>query len=222
MLGALEKMVITGYKDEGFSQKTGKSFTAMINPTIYGRKQGVRYNEGDSLDGGNAPSYKTYRDEDLNLDFILDTTGVIPSTIIRDLPGLIGDLLDTVYTYVGSTHQPPYIQIAWGTLSFQGRMKNLEVEYTLFTPAGLPLRAKVKLQVKLFVSKATQELEKTKSSPDLSHLITVKAGDTLPGLCMQIYNSAVYCTEVARINRLTGIRYLEPGMELFFPPLTHT
>jgi len=221
MLGILEKMVITGYKDEGFSQKTGKSFTAMINPTIYGRKKGVSYNENVALDSNNSPAYKTYGDENLDLEFILDTTGVVPLTAGKNLPNLIKQLESTVYTYVGSSHQPPYIKIAWGTLSFQGRASNIEVEYTLFSPSGLPLRAKVKLQVKLFISQKTQELEKTKNSPDLSHLITVKSGDTLPGLCMRVYDSTIYCMEVARINKLTGIRNLEPGMELLFPPLTN-
>jgi nucleoid-associated protein YgaU len=58
-----------------------------------------------------------------------------------------------------------------------------------------------------------------KSSPDLSHLVTVKAGDTLPLLCCNIYGSSVYYLEVARVNGLAHFRDLAPGMQLLFPPL---
>lgn len=220
-MGELEKMVITGYKNGEFSEETGSSFTAMINPTIYRQKQGVSYNNDKGLDGGNAPSYKTYGEKNIQLEFILDTTGVVPNTSGKNLPDIIKQLQNTVYTYVGDSHQPPFIKVIWGTLSFQGRAADLDIEYTLFSPSGLPLRAKVKLQIKLYISNKTQELEKGKNSPDLSHLITVKAGDTLPGLCMQIYNSTIYCVEVARINKLTGIRCIPPGTQLLFPPLTN-
>lgn len=220
-MGALKKMEIIGYKDPGFDSKTGYTFTAMINPTIYGRKQQVRFHSGDGLDGGNAPAYQTYDDEKLSFEFVLDTTGVVPGSAEKSLPKLIKQLEDTCYTYVGDKHQPPFIQIVWGTLSYHARASLIEVEYTLFSPEAMPLRAKVKLEVLLYIDPKKREMIKKKSSPDLSHIITVVAGDTLPGLCARVYDNPAYCAEVAAINQLTGIREIEPGMELLFPPLSN-
>lgn len=220
-MGALEKMVITGYKDETFSTETGKKFTAMINPSSYNREKGVKFNNTQAINGGNASPYYGYEDEILKVTFTIDTTGVIPNASKDPLPDIIKQLEDTVYTYIGTTHQPPYIKIAWGTLSFQGRTKDLEVKYDFFAPSGQPLRAKVTLEIMLYVTPKEQELKKNSNSPDLSHIITVKAGDTLPNLCREIYNSTIYCAEIARLNELTSIRDIALGVQLLFPPLSN-
>ena len=51
------------------------------------------------------------------------------------------------------------------------------------------------------------------------NLVVVKAGDTLPLLCERIYRDPAYHLEVARVNGLTLVRQLDPGMSLRFPPL---
>ncbi len=219
-MGGLKKMEIVAYKDNTFSQTTGNKFTLMVNPSKFSQKKTIRYSADEALDGGNNPAYKGYGDGKLNFEFMLDATGAIAGAGDKDLPDLLKELEKTVYSYVGDVHEPPYIKIIWGTLDYQGRAGNLEVEYTFFSPEGKPLRANVKLELLQYIDKKTQEKLKKKSSPDLSHLITVKAGDTLPTLCQEVYGSTAYCAEVARINGLTGLRNIAPGTELFFPPLS--
>jgi nucleoid-associated protein YgaU len=55
-------------------------------------------------------------------------------------------------------------------------------------------------------------------SPDLTHLHTVKAGDTLYNLCQAMYESPRYVQAVARANNLTNFRQLQVGQTLIFPP----
>lgn len=220
-MGELKKLKIVAYEDNAFSTPTGNEFSMMVNPGTYEQKKGVRYNKDDAMEGGNNPTYQGYEDENVSFEFLLDATGVIPGAENKDLPAIIADLEKTAYTYVGTAHESPYIKVIWGTLDYQGRIKEMKVTYTFFSPDGKPLRAKVKLELIQYVDITTQEKEKNKSSPDLTHLVTVKAGDTLPNLCQKIYKSMMYCSEVARVNGLSGYRYLEPGTELFFPPLTN-
>ena len=177
------------------------------------------------MDGGNAPTYKGYKDEDIKFEFSIDTTGVLIDRMgnptqedLRPLSETIKILETTVYTYVGSAHEPPFLNVAWGTLNYLGRLKSLKINYQLFNSSGEPLRAKITLILIKYIDEATQMRLKNKNSPDLSHMVTVKDGDTLPALCQRIYNSTVYCTEVARVNQLTGFRSLKPGMQLLFPP----
>jgi nucleoid-associated protein YgaU len=47
----------------------------------------------------------------------------------------------------------------------------------------------------------------------------VKAGDTLPLMTEEIYGDDKYYLEVARINNITSFRQLQPGTEIFFPPI---
>lgn len=139
----------------------------------------------------------------------------------QPLSEIIKSLEATVYTYIGNAHQPPFLNITWETLNFYGRLKELSTKYEMFSSEGEPLRAKISMEILKFIDKETQDKMKGKSSPDLSHLVTIKDGDTLPALCRRIYKSEAYCAEVARINGLTGFRYLEPGIRLLFPPLSN-
>ena len=83
----------------------------------------------------------------------------------------------------------------------------------------MPLRAKVTLAFVEYQSKEEISKEAGQESPDLTHLIEVKAGDTLPLLCYRIYQDCNYYIDVAKINRLTDFRDLKPGTKLQFPPL---
>ncbi|MNC90288.1 hypothetical protein D3C83_63700 [compost metagenome] len=56
-------------------------------------------------------------------------------------------------------------------------------------------------------------------SADLTHSRLVKAGDTLPLLCYQIYGDPGLYVKVARANRLDDFRNLIPGERIIFPPL---
>ena len=227
-MAGLKKLEIIAYNDKGFSSKTGNTFTVMVNPGNYDENKQIEYDEKKAIDGGNMPAYKGYKDEDLKFEFTLDTTGVlidwmnVPSANeLKPLSETIKKLETTVYTYVGDTHEPPYLSVAWGTLNYKGRLKSMNVNYQLFDTEGEPLRAKITLNMLKYIDEATQNRLKNKSSPDLSHLVTIKDGDTLPALCQRIYRSAAYCAEVARVNGLTGFRHLTPGTKLLFPPLSN-
>ena len=71
----------------------------------------------------------------------------------------------------------------------------------------------------LFKTFKDLEAESNKSSPDLTHVIEVRAGDTLPNLCNKVYNDPSYYMQVARVNNLSDFCRLVPGTRLVFPPL---
>ena len=58
-----------------------------------------------------------------------------------------------------------------------------------------------------------------RSSPDMTHTVRVRAGDTLPLLCQQIYRDASKYVDIARLNGLDGFRHLAPDTVLQFPPM---
>lgn len=223
-MGALKKLVITAYEDYQFNKATGKSFTTMINPSEYTIKKGINYNDKKAMNKGNIPSFKNYDKEDLDFEFVLDRTGaasILDEDLFSDLPTVIKKMEGTVYTYVGEAHQPPFLLISWGSLNFMGRLKSLSIKYVLFRWDGLPLRAKITISLLKYTDEKSQQLLMNMSSPDLSHIVVFRAGDTLPALCQRVYNSTAYCMEIARINGLTGFRNIEAGVELLFPPLSN-
>lgn len=121
--------------------------------------------------------------------------------------------------YDGAMHSPRFLTLAWGTLLFKCRLETLDLNYTLFKPNGMPLRARADAKFLGFTDEAELNAKIKKNSPDLTHVLTVRAGDTLPLMCNRVYGRSDYYSQVAEVNGLTGFRDLRPGMQLVFPPL---
>lgn len=197
-------------------------FEALINPSGYGHDFAIKYAKNQTLgQAGNEAKFHASQPQKLSLkELVLDGTGVIPGTK-KTVKEQVQNLRNTIYSYVGSKHETPIVQIVWGSLIFYGRAEGMKFDYTLFKPNGEPLRAKITLDFVEYVSSGEMEKKKAASSPDLTHLVTVKAGDTLPLLCDRIYRDSGYYMEVARINGLNSFRNLQPGTTLKFPPLAN-
>ena len=126
-----------------------------------------------------------------------------------------------VYSYNGSDHEPNVVKIAWGRglTAFYGRLESMSANYTLFRATGEALRAKVDLSFISFSTQMEEALRAQRSSPDMTHMVRVRAGDTLPLLCQRIYSDASKYLEIARLNDLDGFRALPPDTVLHFPPM---
>ncbi|HEU0053299.1 MAG TPA: tail protein X, partial [Longimicrobium sp.] len=124
-----------------------------------------------------------------------------------------------VFAYYGQTHSPRFLQLVWGTLFFRCRLSELSISYTLFKPDGTPLRARADATFISYTDEKALAKQAKKSSPDLTHVREVRAGDTLPLLCWEIYGSSAWYPRVAEVNGLAGFRDLPVGMQIVFPPL---
>lgn len=199
------------------------SFTVMLNPADVKHTRGIVYDK-KKAQGQPAmdPKFSATDTETINFALVLDGTGVVPlqtGETRRDVKTQLDQLNKVVYQYDGQQHEPGRVRLLWGTLIFFGRMQSMSTHYTLFKPGGAPLRAKVDLSFVGAMSKRETELVSNLSSPDLTHVIEVLDGDTLPLLCNRIYGDPGYYLDVARHNQLTDFRNLKPGCKLHFPPL---
>ena len=61
--------------------------------------------------------------------------------------------------------------------------------------------------------------EANKKSPDLTHKVVTREGDTLPLICYDIYGDSSYYLEVAKYNNIANFRNLIPGTTLYVPPI---
>ena len=227
--GSLEHMVVMAYSDKDFKKKVGQ-YTVAINPASYSHTYEIRYNNVQGQGSPNAsPVYNRTPSEAVTFQLVFDGTGVVPSI----LPGVVPFTADgitkeitkfkaLVFSYNGDIHSPNYLILSWGTLLFRCRLQSFKVSYTLFKPDGTPLRARVDVTAKGFNDETEIALRANKSSPDLSHVVTVKAGDTLPLLCYDIYGSSYPYIQVAAFNGLTDFRELQPGQQLMFPVMQST
>ncbi len=224
--GSLERLLITAFSDAQYNDQLGQ-FTVWINPASYTHDYVICYSDRQAQGAsGASPEFNRVGQETLAFELVFDASGVIPPPIPgTPLPsdgvaGLIDTFVKLVATFNGRIHQPNYLKLKWAQLQFQCVMSKLKITYTLFKPSGTPIRAKVGVTFLSFASEQQLEATANETSPDLTHLVTVVAGDTLPDLCHRIYGSSTYYLKVAAANGLTGFRTLPPGMQLIFPPLS--
>lgn len=91
---------------------------------------------------------------------------------------------------------------------------NTVVEKKVLLPDEVSEQIYIRLKERIVESKKFH-----KQSPDMSRLVTVKEGETLPYLCHKIYGDSRLVLQVARFNNLGGFRNIPAGAELLFPPL---
>ncbi len=234
--GELKKMKIVAYTKPDYSDGSkvkGGEFQALVNPESYALEYKIEYNDKQGQGASSAQQkFKFTKPEELSFEFMFDATGVIPKipTDAKSSPkpggeDITADLQrfkDLVTGYNGTSHQPNYLKLFWGTLLFKGRLTSLQIQFKLFRPDGRPLRAIAKATFKGSVEENFRVALENAQSADLTHVRTVKAGDTLPLLCHEIYGDSGYYLQVAMANALSHFRDIQPGVELIFPPLEKT
>ena len=221
-------LTITGYKNNTFknSDKIG-SYKVMINPEKYTQQASIEFSEKQGQGSpGTTIKYKKTPPSTISFDLVFDATGVVKSqqkpykNKVAKLKKEIKAFTDIVYTYNGHKHKPNYLMVRWGNgLEFRCMLTSMSTEYTLFRADGIPLRAKMAVTFKNYQSPKKIEEEAGDTSPDMTHLVTVVAGDNLPAMSEEIYGERSHYLKVARFNKLDNFRDLKPGTVLRFPPL---
>ncbi len=227
MKGELKKLKITAFRDNKFTQMVGDGvFSSLLNPEKYAFKYKVEYNQTQGQGTSSTqPKYVRTDPEDLDLEFLFDRTGIIKGNSDDLSLGIVADIdrfKRIVFDYNGDEHKPNYLMIGWGTLLFKGILTEMTVEYKLFTPEGVPLRAVVRTSFKGVIDDKLRVARENNNSPDLTHLRIVKQGDTLPLMAFKIYGDSKYYLQVAAANNLTDFRRLKPGQQIMFPPIEKT
>lgn len=245
-LGELEKMIITKLDQDGTA--TGTPIQVLINPEGYKESYTVEYNDDhQNNSGGQTPKFVKVKPGNFSFKLLFDSTGIFDvvglnledtlTSIEEDISGFIpfqddeaenNNIVEEIekikefVVYQGDIHKPYELQINWGALELKCILTKLDIDYKLFNPQGFPIRAVATLTCKQSTSEVLRLAKEKKSSPDLTHIRTVKEGDTLPLMAYRIYGNSKYYLEVARANNLLNFRNLEPGTELTFPPLDKT
>lgn len=218
MAGELEKLKIQAYTEPDYSGNVLAEFQAFVNPSEITLAYEMEY---DSAQGsgttGSRMEFKQIKPGDLSLNFFLDGTGANGKRV--DVQQQVEAFQQTT-GYNGNIHRPNYLIVAWGSLQVRRCiLKSASIAYKLFKPSGEPLRAVISATFTDNTDDKTRVALAQDQSPDLTHSRIFNAGDSLPGLCQQIYGDAAYYPQVARINQLSSFRNIKPGTRLIFPPI---
>jgi hypothetical protein len=152
--------------------------------------------------------------EKLTAELLVDT-----SDTLEDVRERYVNKLRKLLDINSELHAPPIVRFVWDKEIFKGVLESLNVTYTLFTPQGVPLRAKLSVTLKEYRPVEIQVKERPRNSPDVEKNWVVRRGDTLSGIAAAVYRDPGLWREIARANGIADPRTLAPGRVLLVPRL---
>jgi nucleoid-associated protein YgaU len=186
-----------------------------FNPTEYQLQKANNFAE-IAIPGLETPPIQFIRgsSEKLTAEVLVDT-----SDTLQDVRVAYVDNLRSLLNLDRELHAPPIVKFVWDTEVFRGVLDSLNVTYVLFTPEGIPLRAKLALSMKEYRPVAIQIKQNPTASPDYEKTYTVQRGDTLSGIAYAVYKDASVWRNIAENNNIQDPRSLAPGLVLQLPNL---
>jgi len=159
-----------------------------------------------------------------------------PATITMDvffdafsLP--FGDVTDDVQTLMMWTkpcptpndqgsYQPPVLAFNWGSSAalngFQGFLKSVSAQYTMFRSNGTPVRATCSITLEEVPTSTWPQNPTSGGKPGLQAHVLIE-GETLHSVAWAEYGNASYWRGVAAINNIDDPLRVAPGTRLLLP-----
>jgi hypothetical protein len=226
----LQKLTII-YEDASGDFPDSNQIEAQFNPEKYSLTKGVQLAEL-GVPGLDSPILQFVRgqNEKITLELFFDTTDF----------GMVGDVEDvrnqTVAIYDllkinPETHAPPRCMLSWGDggqlFSFGSNLnprcvvESVSEEFNLFSPDGIPLRARLNVTFREYKTIDEQLAETPRHSPDRTKVRTVQRGETLSFIAWKVYGDPTQWRPIADANNLANPRLLTPGSQLVIPSTTN-
>ena len=96
-------------------------------------------------------------------------------------------------------------------------LESVSEEVSLFSPEGVPLRAKLNVTFREYKTIEDQIAENPRHSADRSKVRLVQRGETLSLVSWQEYRDATQWRRIADFNGLANPRIVPPGTKLRIP-----
>jgi hypothetical protein len=214
---------------------TTETVEVQYNPTEVSFDKGAQIAE-IGIPGLDAPlqQYVRGQAEKLTLELFFDTT----EEGMGERASSVTTLTDRIYRLVKierERHAPPVCVFVWnaefpgaslGGLAdvsgerrhgFQCIVESVRQKFTLFSPAGVPLRATLTVTLREYRTLEQQLDQLGLSSPDRTHAHVVQEGDTLASISARYYERPGAWRHIADGNGIEDPRRLAPGRFLAVP-----
>lgn len=186
-----------------------------FNPTEYQLQKTNNFAE-IPIPGLESPPIQFVRGacEKLTAELLADTSDTLEDVRLKYTNGL-RDLM----RINPDLHGPPIVRLIWDDQVFKGVVESLNISYVLFSPEGVPWRAKLNLVLKEYRPVEIQVEEIPTSSPDVEKFHTLMRGETLAVVAWKAFGDPTQWRAIAAHNGIEDPRYIEPGTVLDIPRL---
>ncbi len=217
---ALEKASIT-------NTVTGERVTVMFNPEDYSLSRENTFAQV-AVPGLAAPiiQFSHGNQQSLEMELLLDTYETHREGS-RQVAGAGEDVrkhvrkITDLMNIEATTHAPPVLLFAWGSLVFTCVLSRATQKFILFLPDGTPVRARVQVTFSQYNNAGLEAKEVKRETADYSKLYIVRPGERLFAIAAAVYGEARLWRAIALHNGVADPRALEPGQRLLIPRLPY-
>lgn len=165
------------------------------------------------------PEFKGPDPSKLALELFLDATERMDDSVVRKVEQLFACCVPTQDSRQHGKGSPPWVIFKWGGMTgFPSYVASVTAKYTLFTPAGTPVRAVCTVNLEEISGEhGGQNPTSGALAARDSHVLV--AGDTLQSLAYKAYGNAEMWREIAEANDIDDPMRLRPGTRLLVPAL---
>ena len=197
----------------------------LFNPTEYSIDRETTFAEV-AVPGLESPiiQYVRGNGDKMTFELFLDVTDnlengqLVTNQSVRDL---YVRPLERLLQQNPELHAPPPVQILWGSavVMESAVAMSLSVKYTLFDTEGLPVRATANLTLREHRSASEQLAGLRRQSPDLTNVVVIREGDTLPQIAYREYGDATQWRPIGAANNIANPLALVPGQTITVPKI---
>ncbi|MCA9963111.1 MAG: LysM peptidoglycan-binding domain-containing protein [Anaerolineales bacterium] len=206
----------------------GQPIPCMFNPYEYTVSKTNSYKDPTgSLGSGATLELANAGPQTLKLKLTFDTSHTMAdvSLITQRLWELMQPKKARIPT-AGKTESKPvasYVVFEWGVFRFVSVITNMTQTFTLFTPIGTPIRAKVDITFTQYIDREDYlrlPQNPTSGGSLIEQVWTVEAGQRLDYIATAVYNDPTEWQRIANHNQITNPFQLRPGHKLTIPQKT--
>jgi hypothetical protein len=203
----------------------GQKVNCLFNPSKLQMAKSNTWTSGNSS-GRNAPDlvFDGGGSGSMTLELIFDTTDT--GKAVTDHTNLLGALMniDTQlpdYDSATNNGRPQWVKFHWGDMhTFKAVITSMDLTFTYFSSAGVPLRANVNLSLTQYEPEANWGPQNpTSGTPAPHRLHQVHKGETLDRIAARHYKDSTKWRIIADANGITDPLALKPGSVLSIPRL---
>lgn len=222
--------------------QTTAAIEVQFNPTELALSKGAQFAE-IAIPGLDSPILQFIRgsNETISLELFFDGTdsgmdeqakGAITQGTREIEQETVAKKVEALYQLVKidrDTHAPPVCELTWsdfafgtsapGAKTFRCVVESIERRFLLFSPKGVPLRARATLRLREYRTIAEQVQQPPLSSPDRTHTHVVQRGDRLDKIAAHFYGDPGEWRRIADENHIRDPRRLAVGSVLTIPPI---
>jgi Contractile injection system tube protein/LysM domain len=207
----------------GASEGEGIQLDVQFNPTEFSLTKGAQLAE-IPIPGLDQPIIQFVRGqtETLSLELFFDSTEDGTGSQAKS----VTEKTDDFYSLIKidpETHAPPVLLFKWGS-EFPGYrevfkcvVSSVRQHFTMFSPTGVPLRAKLTVELREYKTLPEQIYELNLQSADQTKAHVVLEGETLSSIAYQAYGDPSGWRRIADANAIEDPLALAPATILRVP-----